>query len=124
MLNGDEDGKKDAIPSTPTRAGQEIKKQDDLVHYTFEDYPTSRNRAETVTPYGMRKNKFVVQQAGCDLPALDGKQNDHGGEDMKDDIIIRVRPRKKCSLRIHGSKPEPGCRFMYDRTEDRVQHLV
>uniref|UniRef100_A0A7N0ZY30 DNA polymerase alpha subunit B n=1 Tax=Kalanchoe fedtschenkoi TaxID=63787 RepID=A0A7N0ZY30_KALFE len=117
------DDTKDEILRTPTKSGQSKVEANDSMHYTFEDYPTSRGRAETDTPYGRRKNKFVIQQTGCDLPALEGRRTDHGDDNLEDDIISRVRPGKRCSLQVHGSKPEPGCRFMYERIEDRVNHL-
>uniref|UniRef100_A0A7N0T9S0 DNA polymerase alpha subunit B n=2 Tax=Kalanchoe fedtschenkoi TaxID=63787 RepID=A0A7N0T9S0_KALFE len=123
ILNGDVEDTKDEILRTPTKSGQSKVEANDSMHYTFEDYPTSRGRAETDTPYGRRKNKFVIRQTGCDLPALEGRRTDHGDDNLEDDIISRVRPGKRCSLQVHGSKPEPGCRFMYERIEDRVNHL-
>ncbi|CAM8912938.1 unnamed protein product [Rhodiola kirilowii] len=123
ILNADEDDTKDGILSTPTRAGQHTEKEDGTIHYTFEEYPTSHGRAETVTPYGQRKNKFVIHKVGCDLPALEDKRTDHRDDIPEDDIISRVRPSKRCSLKIHGSKIEPRCRFMYDRIETRCDFL-
>lgn len=41
-------------------------------------------------------------------------------ENTEDDVIRRVQPSEKCSLHVLSSQPEPGCRFMYDRIEDRV----
>lgn len=42
------------------------------------------------------------------------------GENPNDDIIKRVHPIKRCSLQIISSHPEPECRFMYDRMENKV----
>lgn len=72
------------------------------------------------TPFGQRSNKFVS------LFSLNNDEDIESGtkvknlEDSEDDIIRRVRPSERCSLQIHCSQPEPGCRFMYDRTEDKV----
>ena len=41
-------------------------------------------------------------------------------ENSEDEIIRRVQPSKECSLIVDRSQPEPGCRFMYDRIEDKV----
>ncbi|KAM2018383.1 hypothetical protein ACFX1T_021332 [Malus domestica] len=35
----------------------------------------------------------------------------------------KVKPGKRCSFVVHGSGPEIGCRFMYDRIEDRFNAL-
>ncbi|KAK9276974.1 hypothetical protein L1049_006513 [Liquidambar formosana] len=48
---------------------------------------------------------------------------EHDHENHEDDIIKRVRPSKRCSLLVHGSQPKSGCRFMYDRIEDRFNFL-
>uniref|UniRef100_A0A7N0VL44 DNA polymerase alpha subunit B n=1 Tax=Kalanchoe fedtschenkoi TaxID=63787 RepID=A0A7N0VL44_KALFE len=123
ILNGDEEDTKDGILGTPIRSAQNKAEADDSMNYTFEENPTSRGRAETVTPYGQRKKKFVVLQTGCDLPALEGRRPDHGDDSLEDEIISRVRPGKRCSLQVHGSKPESGCRFMYEIIEDRFNFL-
>ncbi|KAG5557026.1 hypothetical protein RHGRI_007318 [Rhododendron griersonianum] len=36
---------------------------------------------------------------------------------------MRVQPSARCSLMIHGSQLEPGCRFMYDKIEDKFNFL-
>ncbi|KMZ72762.1 DNA polymerase alpha subunit B [Zostera marina] len=75
------------------------------------------------TPFGQRSNKFVS------LFSLNNDEDIESGtkvknlEDSEDDIIRRVRPSERCSLQIHCSQPEPGCRFMYDRTEDKCNAL-
>ncbi|XP_058192703.1 uncharacterized protein LOC131309974 [Rhododendron vialii] len=78
---------------------------------------------ESVTPFGQRKSKFVVQSTLNDLPNTEiiKKEEDHGNSE--DYIIMRVQPSARCSLVIHGSQLEPGCRFMYDKIEDKFNFL-
>lgn len=87
--------------------------------------PSSTKRSELynrITPFGQRMNKFASQfifndqVAGRSLNSIES-QND-------DDVVIRrVQSSENCSLHIHRSLPEPGCRFMYDRIEDRFDSL-
>ncbi|XVE92214.1 hypothetical protein REPUB_Repub01dG0077700 [Reevesia pubescens] len=57
------------------------------------------------------------------LPTTETVNGMHDHENLEDDIIKRIQPRKSCSLVVHISGPEPGCRFMYDRIEDRFHAL-
>lgn len=72
-----------------------------------------------ITPFGQRINKFVSQFTFNTQNQVNGSKNQEL-ENTEDDIIRRVQPSERCSLHIHSSQPEPGCRFMYDRVEDRV----
>lgn len=47
-------------------------------------------------------------------------KTEEGDAESEDEIIKRVQPSKKCSLVINRSQLEPGCRFMYDKIEDKV----
>lgn len=62
----------------------------------------------------------MVQSTLNDLPNTEiiKKEEDHGNSE--DYIIMRVQPSARCSLVINGSQLEPGCRFMYDKIEDKV----
>ncbi|XP_031125202.1 DNA polymerase alpha subunit B [Ipomoea triloba] len=85
----------------------------------------SRKPLESVTPFGQRKSKFVVQftlnePSVTDNRKIENEDQDNGDDD---DVIKRVQPMKRCSLQISGSQPEPGCRFMYDRIEDKFNFL-
>ncbi|XP_008792220.2 DNA polymerase alpha subunit B [Phoenix dactylifera] len=75
-----------------------------------------------ITPFGQRMNKFISQFV------FNAQNTDNGLrkkelENMEDDVIRRVQPSERCSLQVLRSQPESGCRFMYDRTEDRVNSL-
>ena len=75
-----------------------------------------------VTPFGQRTAKFVAKFNINNLPATENGDDRHVDENLEDAIIKKVQPRKRCSLVVHESGPEQGCRFMYDRIEDRVSH--
>lgn len=62
----------------------------------------------------------MVQFTVNNLPKADNQWQEDNVETNEDDIIRRVQSSKRCSLQIKKSEPEPGCRFMYDRIEDRV----
>ncbi|XP_058072274.1 uncharacterized protein LOC131221141 [Magnolia sinica] len=83
---------------------------------------SSRHMNNHLTPFGQRTNKFVLQFS-FNNPATDDEAREQDVESMEDDVIRRVRPSKRCSLQFHQSLPEPGCRFMHDRIEDRFNSL-
>lgn len=72
-----------------------------------------------MTPFGQRTNKFVLQTA-FNSPDVNGSIKEEDSGNMEDDVIRRVQPSERCSLQVHQSQPEPRCRFMLDRIEDRV----
>lgn len=72
-----------------------------------------------MTPFGQRTNKFVLQTA-FNSPDENNSIKEEESGNMEDDVIRRVRLSERCSLQVHQSQPEPGCRFIYDRIEDRV----
>ncbi|KAL6583125.1 hypothetical protein OROMI_005203 [Orobanche minor] len=84
---------------------------------------TSEKSLESVTPFGSRKNKFVVQAMLNQQTNMQGIKVQEVNENSEDGIIRRFKPSQKCSLRINRSQPEPGCRFMYDRIEDKFNFL-
>ncbi|KAJ8615681.1 hypothetical protein MRB53_035053 [Persea americana] len=75
-----------------------------------------------MTPFGQRTNKFVLQTA-FNSPDVNSSIKEEDSGNMEDDVIRRVRPSERCSLQVHQSQPEPGCRFMLDRIEDRFNSL-
>lgn len=81
---------------------------------------SSSKQSSIITPFGQRTNKFVVQFKTKTESISENGKKESEDEDMGDEFIRRAQPKKRCSLVIHGSKPEPGCKFMYDRIEDRV----
>ncbi|GFQ07420.1 DNA polymerase alpha subunit b [Phtheirospermum japonicum] len=79
---------------------------------------------ESVTPFGSRKSKFVVQAMLSQQPSMQSVKVEEDSANPEDDYIIkRPQPIQKCSLLINRSQPEPGCRFMYDRIEDKFNFL-
>ncbi|KAL3649861.1 hypothetical protein CASFOL_006264 [Castilleja foliolosa] len=79
---------------------------------------------ESVTPFGSRRSKFVVQAILSQQPSTQSIKVEEDNENPEDDDIIkRPQPIQKCSLQINKSQPEPGCRFMYDRIEDKFNFL-
>ncbi|KAL6905855.1 hypothetical protein ACP4OV_003456 [Aristida adscensionis] len=88
--------------------------------------PSSSRMAKTngdrITPFAQRVNKFTQQ---CVLNADNAASvtNKHEDETTEDDVIRRIQPSQRCSLQVQRSQPEPGCRFMYDRMEDRFNYL-
>ena len=72
----------------------------------------------SLTPFGTRTNKFVVLssvnlQNTEDMGKVDGETDE-------DNIVRKVKPGERCTLMTHRSQPTPGCRFMYDKIEDKV----
>ncbi|KAI7997250.1 DNA polymerase alpha subunit B [Camellia lanceoleosa] len=99
-----------------------IKKESGLHLYSNDTF-SSIKPLESVTPFGQRKSKFVVQSTLNELPNVENVKKEHDHEISEDDIIKRVQPSSRCSLVSHGSQPEPGCRFMYDKIEDKFNFL-
>ncbi|KAK1365684.1 DNA polymerase alpha subunit B [Heracleum sosnowskyi] len=124
ILNNKPEDIDDVVPGTPTE------KYDtsylgplDSAHKTNGSILPSGKPADLVTPFGQRKNKFVVQSTVSDLPITDSIKKEQHDDNSEDDIIKRVQPSKRCSLQTHCSKPETSCRFMYDRIEDKFNFL-
>ncbi|KAH7680879.1 DNA polymerase alpha subunit B protein [Dioscorea alata] len=125
LLNDEHDGIKESLLDTPVIGSQyERSYLDNGVAVTpktnekgsrLKDSKTAYDR---VTPFGQRMNKFVPQFTFNDKIMDDGIGRQEN-ENMEDDIIKRVQPSESCSLRVHCSKPEPGCQFMYDSIEDK-----
>ncbi|GJN13452.1 hypothetical protein PR202_gb00159 [Eleusine coracana subsp. coracana] len=88
--------------------------------------PSSSRMAKTnsdrITPFATRVNKFTQQYV---LHADNGasEPHRHERETIEDEVIRRIQPSQRCSLQVQCSQPEPGCRFMYDRMEDRFNYL-
>ncbi|XP_058005627.1 uncharacterized protein LOC110640495 isoform X1 [Hevea brasiliensis] len=124
ILNDEEEDVKEVIPGTPTDKTLRLDSEpfDSTVKSNGNGY-SSGKPSKLVTPFGRRTDKFVVKFNINNLPDTENGDNKHAHENLEDDIIKRVHPRTKCSLVVHGSGPEPGCRFMYDRIEDRFNAL-
>ncbi|KAM7274067.1 hypothetical protein ACFE04_028731 [Oxalis oulophora] len=120
ILNNEVDDINDFIPDTPTN--------NSLPHYSQPFDSTHKENLNAysattsilITPFAQRTNKFVVKFAINNLPVV---QTGNTDDNMDDDIIKKAQPIKSCSLTLHGSMPETGCRFMYDRIEDKFNAL-
>lgn len=73
-----------------------------------------------VTPFGQRTAKFTPHFVFNAHNGANEFTNQERNNSDDDEIIRRVQPGQKCSLNVISSQPQPGCRFMYDRTEDRA----
>ena len=120
-MNDEFENLTDNLPGTPIdRSDTGYSESFDLVQKTNGSIVPSGKPLELVTPFGQRKNKFVVQSTLNDLLNTENIKKEQNQENSDDDIIKRVQPSKRCSLQIRSSQPEVGCRFMYDRIEDKV----
>lgn len=127
MLMNDEyeDTKEDVLHSPQDQPQTLQREQSDSAQKTNGSIFGSRKLLESVTPFGQRKNKFVVQFSLNEQSATEAicVKQEHDDENSEDDIIKRVQPSKRCSIVINASWPEPGCRFMYDRIERKFSFL-
>ncbi|GER47328.1 DNA polymerase alpha subunit B [Striga asiatica] len=83
----------------------------------------SEKSLDSVTAFGLRKNKFIIQTMLNQQPSTESIKVKEHNENSDDDIIARLQPSKRCHLRINTSQPEQGCRFMFDRLEDKFNYL-
>lgn len=121
ILNYDEEDMKEEVPGTPT--DKSLKLNSDSFNSTPKSYGngySSGKPSKLVTPFGRRTDKFVVKFNINSLPVVDNNDGEHDHGNLEDEIIRRAQPCKRCSLMVHRLGPEPGCRFMYDKIEDRV----
>ncbi|CAL4896390.1 unnamed protein product [Urochloa decumbens] len=87
--------------------------------------PSSRvakTNGDRITPFATRLNKFT-QQYILNADNAASMPSKHETEITEDEVIRRIQPSQRCSLQVQRSQPEPGCRFMYDRIEDRFNYL-
>ncbi|XP_048318477.1 uncharacterized protein LOC107428341 [Ziziphus jujuba] len=122
MILNDEDGDiKEGILGTPTHKAQNSEPFDSTPQTN--GIHSSGKPSKLITPFGQRTNKFVVKYSINDVSNTENGREEPDHENHEDDIIRKVQPGRRCSLTVHGSKPETGCRFMYDRIEDRFNAL-
>ncbi|GFY88166.1 DNA polymerase alpha 2 [Actinidia rufa] len=123
LSDGHEDTK-EGFHGTPTYKSHALHPEPvDSIHKPNGDIFSAGKPSQSVTPFGQRKNKFVVQSTLNDLSNIENIKKEHDHENSEDFIIKRVQPSARCSLVIQGSKLEPGCRFMYDKIEDKFNFL-
>ncbi|XVF85182.1 hypothetical protein PTKIN_Ptkin17bG0097900 [Pterospermum kingtungense] len=124
ILDAEDEDTKEVILGTPTDKSERLHSDIyDSAHKTNGNIYSSGKISKLVTPFGKRSNKFVVKFNIDNLPAIETVNGIHDDENLEDDIIKRIQPHKSCSLVVHRSGPEPGCRFMYDRVEDKFNAL-
>ncbi|KAK9076199.1 hypothetical protein SSX86_004532 [Deinandra increscens subsp. villosa] len=122
-INDEHEDAKEVVPTSPAAQNNVSLESFDVTPITNGKMHSLGKPLELVTPFGQRKDKFVVHSTLNTLPTVPEIKKEHGEENSDDDIIKRVQPIKRCSLEIHGSKPATGCRYMYDRIEDKFNHL-
>ncbi|XP_024025731.1 DNA polymerase alpha subunit B [Morus notabilis] len=125
MILNDEDGdEKEEVPGTPTRNSQDsYSEQFDSTPQTNGKIFSSGKPSKLITPFGQRTQKFVVKFSINSMPNMENGETELDPENNEDDVIRKIQPGRRCSLIVHGSKPGTGCRFMYDRIEDRFNAL-
>lgn len=124
ILNDEYEDTKEIILGTPTDKQKSSQAETTAsAQKTNGSISTSRKHLETITPFGQRRNKFVVQFSLNEKANGESMKIEHDQENPNDDIIKRVQPSKRCSLQIISSQPEPGCKFMYDRMENKVHPM-
>ncbi|KAK6242230.1 DNA polymerase alpha/delta/epsilon [Theobroma cacao] len=124
ILDAEDEDTKEVILRTPTDKSEKLHSDlYDSAQKTNSNIYSSRRTPKQVTPFGTRSNKFVVKFNIDNLPTSETVNGMHDHENLEDDVIKRIQPQKRCSLVVHSSGPEPGCRFMYDRIEDRFNAL-
>lgn len=121
ILSDEHEDTKEGIHGTPTYKSHALHPEPvDSIYKPNGDIFSAGKPSQSVTPFGQRKNKFLVQSTLNDLINIENIKKEHDHENSEDYIIKRVQPSARCSLVIQGSKLEPGCRFMYDKIEDKV----
>ncbi|KAL2332688.1 hypothetical protein Fmac_013901 [Flemingia macrophylla] len=123
ILNSDDDTK-DKTPGTPINHHQSSPAPDTtslMYENVLSSGKPSKSRLET--PFSKRTDRFVVKFSINTVPDVENGKQEPNHEIDEDDVVRRVPNRKRCSLVIHRSGPKPLCRFMYDRTEDRLNAI-
>ncbi|ESQ28529.1 hypothetical protein EUTSA_v10018287mg [Eutrema salsugineum] len=126
ILDGIPEDTTEETVTTPTNNSQRLHPDpfDSINRSKDYGYSTGKS-AGHVTPFARRIDKFVVKfNIGNNVEAQAENGHNNDVESSEDDMIIqRVQTSHRCSLKVNGSGPEAGCRFMYDRTEDRFNAL-
>ncbi|KAL5717740.1 hypothetical protein ACHQM5_010709 [Ranunculus cassubicifolius] len=128
IVNGENDEIKEGIFGTPKSRPERMDSEpSDLTPGTNGATPASsrpsRLANNPITPFGQRTSKFTVQFTLNKSPEKENGTREHESVDPEDDVIRRVQPSERCSLEVQKSHPAPGCRFMYDRIEDKFNSL-
>eukprot|EP00897_Mesotaenium_endlicherianum_P010842 jgi/Mesen1/9787/ME000007S09851 len=106
-----------SAPSTPAAlpgAPQDLRTPASLVA------TAGRSSAYPTTPFSQRTNKHAVQAAYSGHLAAEPERPSVSQASK----TRSRRPIRRCHVEALGAAPEPGCRYMYDRTEDRDKVAV
>lgn len=123
ILN-DDDISKDNAPGTPTDHQHVLLSPSyDSTSLANGNFLSSGKSSKLATAFSKRTNRLAVKFNINNMPNIDSTKKEPDHEIDEDDIVSKVRPRQRCSLEVHPSGPRPDCRFMYDRTEDRVRSI-
>ncbi|KAK7387567.1 hypothetical protein VNO78_28462 [Psophocarpus tetragonolobus] len=123
MILNNDDGIEDNTPGTPINHNQDLlSPAPDTSSLMYENGLSSGklSKSKQVTPFLKRTDRFEVKFS---IPDVENGKQVSNHENDEDDVIRRVPCRERCSLVIHGSGPKSGCRFMSDRTEDRLNAI-
>ncbi|XP_071696049.1 uncharacterized protein [Rutidosis leptorrhynchoides] len=122
-FNDDDEDVKEVVPTSPAA-------QTDIQLELFDVTPVTNGKmhpmgkpSDIVTPFGQRKEKFVIHTTLNGLPTVQEVKKEDDEMNSEDDVIKRVQPSKRCTLEVVSSNPAPGCRYMYDRIEDKFNCL-
>ncbi|KAL9263024.1 DNA polymerase alpha subunit B-like protein [Drosera capensis] len=123
ILNAEREDMKENFPDTPgDRPHNHLVESPHVATQANGGTSSHAKSSSLVTPFGQRTNKFVVHSEFNKL-SVENKLRVPQETSCEDDIISKVQPGKRCSLVVQGSRPVPGCRFMYDRLDDKFDHL-
>ncbi|XP_057738472.1 uncharacterized protein LOC130955598 [Arachis stenosperma] len=123
VLNNDDDAKF-STPGTPTNNDEHLRSPaHEAMSLTNGNILSSGKPTELVTPFSKRTDRFAVKFSINTVPDIENEIQVPNHEIDEDDVIRKVMPCKRCSLVVHSSGPKPGCRFMHDRTEDRMNAI-
>ncbi|XP_073306796.1 uncharacterized protein [Primulina huaijiensis] len=124
ILDGEFQQVKENILDTPTsKPTSANEKPSDSTEKTNGSKFPSGKPPDSVTPFGQRKTKFAVQYLLNENHSTPIIKVEEDLTNTEDDIIKRVQPNQKCTMHIISSQPKPGCRFMYDRIDDKFNFL-
>lgn len=120
ILQGNYEEAEGILDTPPKKHTNTHEKSSDSVQKTNGSKFTTEKPLESITPFGTRKNKFIVQSTLNEHKSMQTIKVEENHENCEDEIIKRIQPSQECTLIINKSQPEPGCRFMHDRIEDKV----
>ncbi|KAK8490467.1 hypothetical protein V6N12_005441 [Hibiscus sabdariffa] len=124
VLDAEDEDTNNVILGTPTGKSEKLHLDIyDSARKANGNIYSSERKSKLVTPFGTRSKKFEVKFNIDNLPTIDTANGFEDHENLEDGIIKRIRRRKDCSLMVHRSGPERGCRFLYDRIEDRFNAI-